>query len=339
MTWYYMPSTSAPATAASSLPSDSPESLPEPWLTLSGIATQRPLSWRGWKRRTWIERLSGLTSPPSTLARGLAEWISSLPASRANRSAVPVSNEVSMTSDGSGHTLPGSLLTWDRDSCSWRTCPDLFEQVSLTSSPTLPTSGSMRNGDCTPRPRLAHPTNVNASGSWPTPTASDPEGNGFRSGKRSTEPKLAGAAQLFRRPKAWPTPTATDGARLGTLDPEPKNTTLNHAAQNWTTPKAHDAKSGDCRSERERNTPDLPAQASQHHGLPAEMTLTDGVDTSMPVDLNPRFVEALMGVPKGWLTPSTSVETDSYRQWLHGHSLNLHAVPASTCGEVGCESA
>ena len=148
----------------------------------------------------------------------------------------------------------------------------------------------------------------------------------------STNPN-AGGNGLVSTAKTWPTPAATDGARLGTLDPEPKNTTLNHAAQNWTTPKAHDAKSGDCRSERERNTPDLPAQASLHHGLLAEMTSTDGGDTSMPVDLNPRFVEALMGVPKGWLTPSTSVETAWYQQWRRAHSLNSHAVPESICGE------
>lgn len=35
-----------------------------------------------------------------------------------------------MMSDGSGQTLPGSLLTWDRATCSWRTSPDLFGTAS-----------------------------------------------------------------------------------------------------------------------------------------------------------------------------------------------------------------
>lgn len=226
--WYYVPSTSAAVTEDSNSECDSPVSPPEPWLTLSGMPTRRPYSWRGWKNRSWIRLLSGLTSPPSTLAHGLAEWISSLPVSPANHSVRPVSNEVLMTSDGSGRTSPGSLLTWDADSSSWKTSPDLFGQVSLTSSPILPKSGSMRSGVCTPRPRLAHHTNENESGSWPTPTASDPEGNGFRSGNRSTEPKLAGAAQLFRRPKAWPTPTGMDSVSSG--GSKPSNVTLTDAA-------------------------------------------------------------------------------------------------------------
>jgi hypothetical protein len=55
-------------------------------------------------------------------------------------------------------------------------------------------------------------------------------------------------------------------------------------------------------------------------GLPQE-TAT-GPDTSARVDLNPHFVEALMGLPKGWLTPCTLVETDWFQQWLQQHSLN-----------------
>ena len=58
--------------------------------------------------------------------------------------------------------------------------------------------------------------------------------------------------------------------------------------------------------------------------------MTDGTTTSQPADLNPRFVEALMGVPPNWLTPSTSVETGSYQRWLHAHSLNSPAEQEST---------
>jgi hypothetical protein len=56
------------------------------------------------------------------------------------------------------------------------------------------------------------------------------------------------------------------------------------------------------------------------HGHQLEMET--GTSTSARVDLNLHFVEALMGLPKGWLTPCTSVEMDLYQQWLQQHSLN-----------------
>lgn len=69
------------------------------------------------------------------------------------------------------------------------------------------------------------------------------------------------------------------------------------------------------------------------HGPLDGTTPTDGGTTSPPADLNPRFVEALMGVPPGWLTPCTSVETDSFQWWLHAHSLNSPTDSASTSGK------
>lgn len=61
------------------------------------------------------------------------------------------------------------------------------------------------------------------------------------------------------------------------------------------------------------------------HGPRFEATWMDG-DDSGRWDLSPRFVESLMGVPQGWLTPSHSVGTDSYRQWLHSHGTNLGRI-------------
>lgn len=58
-----------------------------------------------------------------------------------------------------------------------------------------------------------------------------------------------------------------------------------------------------------------------------QTTGTDGSGTPQRVDLNPRFVEALMGVPPNWLTPSTSVGMASYRRWLRRHSwLSLNGL-------------
>jgi hypothetical protein len=71
--------------------------------------------------------------------------------------------------------------------------------------------------------------------------------------------------------------------------------------------------------------------AAQMHGPPVATTPPDGTGGSQRVDLNQRFVEALMGVPLNWLTPSTSVATDSYQQWQQQHSLNSHDDSTSPC--------
>lgn len=59
MSWYYVP-----GLATTGQPNETSPN--EPWLTLSGKPTQRPLSWTGWKRRPWITNLNGLqTCVPS----------------------------------------------------------------------------------------------------------------------------------------------------------------------------------------------------------------------------------------------------------------------------------
>ena len=188
---------------------------------------------------------------------------------------------------------------------------------------------------------MVHRTNESGSGSWPTPTASDMEGNGYRSGARSSEPKLAGAAKEWA--EGWATPTAGDSKQSGVSEDARQRgyagTLTDHVrewADSYPTPKARDMRgSQGAASELARHSPDLPTVAAE---LAVELGLLDartglaGGATSIKVDLNPSFDAALMGVPLNWLTPSTSVGTDSYRQWLHAHSLSSPLAPASICG-------
>ena len=162
-----------------------------------------------------------------------------------------------MMSDGSGQTLPGSLLTWDRATSSWRTSPDLFGTASHTSSPTLPTSGSMRNGVVSARPPLVPLTSVDVSG----------------------------YGQL------WPTPTAWDAKAPGP-------------------------------SQVDRDTPGL-STAAVTHGHRGETTPMGGPPTA---DLNPPFVEALMGLPDGWSDPEGSVS--GFTLWVTDWSRKLGRTPS-----------
>jgi hypothetical protein len=88
----------------------------------------------------------------------------------------------------------------------------------------------------------------------------------------------------------------------------------------WPTPTAHDPKDiAASPSQMDRNSQMLPVAAVMY-GLQGEMET--GQTTSPRVDLNLRFVEALMGLPLGWLTPSIWVETDWFQRWLRQHSLS-----------------
>lgn len=264
----------------------------ELWVTSSGTPLQRPFSWRGWKNRPWIKLLSGTTLPPSQASSTAERWISSLPASRANRSASPGSVRASPTTGGSGLSSPTPSTLFNPDEYSLRTSQDSSTEASKTFSADSMKWGSMRNGVCSQRPKWEPPISADGSSSWPTPTASHYGTNkGGRNPNGKTRPSLH---QLANK---WPTPAASDGSRGPDL----------------------------ARANREGSgAPDLVTYASRLWAAPASpdtdslrhrtMEAGGGNGSSKPV-LNPEFVEALMGLPIGW-TDFEPLATQPYRSVL-----------------------
>jgi hypothetical protein len=274
MSWVFVP-----ATADSSLDCSS-----RPVVRLWASATWRgkhsgPRVWSlRWRRDTWLRRLSGLTCLRSTANHGVASWTASLRASRVNPGPLPDGNEGPQMSDGSGPRSPGWFAKFDPASSSWRTSQrSLLAEVSEMYSDRWPRAGTMRNGTVFELPKSAHRISGSGSSSWPTATAQDSASSG---------------AAAY----------STEGGRHS-------GTTLTDAARTWPTPKA--SRRGDCQSERGRRSLDLASQACGHQ---ARVTPPDGTDTSPPMGLNPRFVEALMGVPAGWTSFDCSA-TEWSRWW------------------------
>lgn len=264
MGWLYVPGLAGLSSDLNSL-SETPTIA---CVSLNGILSPRPLSWRGWRNRSWIRLLFGTTWKPSILNLGAVEWISCQPVSPASRSPMPASGELNKTSGGFGLPSPQPFATWDPGSSSWRT-----SQVSLlpdleTFSATWPRSGSMR---------------------WPTTNTRD----GSSAARHTTKTGVM-----------HPGTTLTDAIRLWATPATDRSDELllKGQAKRWATPQARDWKS-ETTEFRQEHFPTLGRQVRQREtpSLPAQETTTGGDPRLLSTPrLNPRFVEWLMGFPIGW---------------------------------------
>ena len=349
MAWLYVPGL-ADSNLASALPLASPTAV---WVILSGTATQRPCSWRGWKTRLWIRLLSGTISQPSTANAGVESWISSLRASRASHGASQESSAGSKTHVGSGPRSSELFATWNRASSSWKMSLDLFGTAYHESSEIWPNSGSMRNGcvsrratwerrtsgnDCLfwPTPDAGqYGSTTGPNGErvpllgqmaklWPTPGASDTETcNQLTMGKvavslyptpRSGKHGTPGTGE--RHPGYWPTPNVPNGGRV---NPEGTSPT-------GMTPDGEKKQIGLEEIAKKWATPvamdyrsDSSTADDRRHSPPLGRQVLKGTGPESKRSLNPLFVEWLMGLPREW-TDCDASATESFRSWLRTHS-------------------
>ena len=235
---------------------------------------------------------------------------SSLAASRANQYRRQGSGKAKKTRGGSGRSSRESFAIYDRDTCSWRTYRGYslpIKGVPLGRfSETWPPSGTMRNGRAYQRHPLVPRTSAIGSSSWHTLRAIYGEHSGMRD-----ESHLTGQVQR------WPTPVARDhrghGTREGYIRRKAGHRpSLNEEAfHRWPTPSASDSKT---------HKDDKIRHAS----------LAASVHRQEVGQLNPTWVEWLMGFPPEWtaLSPSempssrksqsTSVRKSSKHGKSHG---------------------
>jgi len=183
---------------------------------------------------------------------------------------------------GCGEKWRASFTKYDHDSRSWKTHQCSLLEDLESFSETWPQWGLMRDGEC-----------------WE---------------QRTLEQTIRGTG--FGLLEKWATPTTMDKlppksekallkeatfARLGRSKPANLRDQVSNM-QNWPTPTAHNAKETNAPSESLRNAPTLAAQAGGN--------------------LNPTWVEWLMGWPLGWtdLKPLATDKSPSVPQQL-GESL------------------
>jgi len=320
----------------------------EPCAPLSVMPTPHKF-WRNDKMMD-ASKLSqfGLTCAVLTEDRGAALLMSYLEASHARTSAQRAVAQASTgNAPGSGLNLLGSLARFDPASCSWKTPQCSLVEGLDEFSETWPRWGSMRNGASWARTTPALPIVGNVSGSWATPTVQDANGRDRHNQRDgSTRPSLLGQARI------WPTPRASDGSKGGPNQRGSKgDLMLSSAVHQFPTPCARDYRSPNLKPFSERGggrkgeqlvnfiahfpTPRAGSKSGGGAGLDggsgARKTMVErfGAEEAKALgsggQLNPPWVEWLMGWPIGW-TDLKPLETARFREWQQWHGRSSTAA-------------
>lgn len=251
----------------------------------------RSVTWRGklmrqqfwsraWRKHSWLRRLSGVTSPPSTVRSGAESWISSLRATRVSHS-LPLGSVLELMTHGTyGPTSHGSSGSAELDLFSSRTSPAICPSDSTRSAATFKAWATGLRRVYSARRKSAQAIAESGCSSWPTPT----EDNANNAGG----------------------PSRTRGAREGGYQ---DLTVAVQATDLWMTPTSRDHKDGTDPSDAVGTNCLLGRQAPRWTGQESQ-------SISGPRRLNPVFVEWLMGWPLGW-TDFAPVGTEWYRWQRH----------------------
>jgi len=194
---------------------------------------------------------------------------------------------------------------------------------------TWPKAGSMLDGACYRRlswerriAEIGYGSGPNSEGLWPSPVAD---------GDRATNYAQGGMSLGYAARAMFPTPTdaskgggtSRSGDRIG------ETPTLQGMARKgtWPTPRAEDARGGKSTTPGGARADGLAAQVrlwptpsvcGNYNRKGASPTSGDGLQTRVGGQLNPTWVEWLMGWPLGW-TDLKPLAKDKFRQWLEQH--------------------
>lgn len=197
-----------------------------------------------WTRAPWIRRLSGLTSPPSTLQAGVDRWIASLRDSHASRTATPAPAREPPTSAGYGPTSRELFASLVRGLWCSKTSQDSFLPAdSLPFSQTWPRWGSLRNGECYRQEAWAPAIDASGCSSWPTVTRACANGNAQTAA--NPLPGQTGGDTIAGIAQQWQTPVVPKGGGLTRGGNRSGEALLAGQSQQWPTPSASIANDGE----------------------------------------------------------------------------------------------
>jgi len=261
----------------------------------------------------------GMMLQPLTETHGEDTLLSFAEVSHAKTSAQQEKAQGSQESEADcGRSLQESLAKYDPVTCSWKTpqC-SLFGDLELFSG-TWPRWGMMRTGVCWELSMPAHLTRGIESGYLHTPTSNE---DSYRLNGNSQQSKSLGALarkEAIGQPMR-PTPRVggqecyeTRAKRKGhEMAMSYLESAVDYREHFFPTPGTTGMSNGSGNCEKSNKLHEM--------GL-----ITDEERRSMRSgnggQLNPTWVEWLMGWPLGW-TDLKPLETDKFQQWLNSHGI------------------
>jgi len=210
--------------------------------------------------------------------------------------------ELTAIDQGCGRKWHALSVKFDRSTSSWKIHHSLFPEDLPESSVTLPRWGMMQDGELWERTMPELHTSATEFGLWPTPVASEATaGARIPDGKRG--PRLT---DIVKRPDLWPTPTSSmmtindmEQAKYhSSKRPSYQECYPTPAATDWKTGYRADSAAGMAqREKRAKPLRDQQAPGGQ---------------------LNPTWLEWLMGWPLGW-TELSPLAMDRFHEWQLWH--------------------
>ena len=243
-----------------------------------------------------ISSQSGTMCARSTEDHGEAMSMLSAVDSPARTLALPDAGKESKVQEaGSGQKWRASFARYDRSTCSWKTFQHSLLGGLAEYSATWPRWGLMLAGECWELQKLVPPTGVTESGLWPTPHANCSTGPGA-SGRQ-------GGLNLQTAVTLFPTPTVQGNYNRKGLS-KTSGDGLATVAMKFPTPAAQDAKNST-----------LPISQKNRDSIPGHL-LRAGEQPGG--QLNPMWVEWLMGWPIGW-SDLEPLAMGKFQRWLRQH--------------------
>ena len=234
-----------------------------------------------------------------------------LRASLANPSPSLAASSAASTNEICGPPPSNASAWYDRATHSWRMSQGwLLADISEKSWADWPRAGMTRAGEFYPLPNWERRISETGFGLLPTPVV--PNG-----GRRHNLDRITLTGNTLYR---------EDGSKAQ-LD-------LETYVRLYPTPRAHDAKSGDCPSERKRKSPGLETtilMEQEKFATPQSRDFRVGqryrwesqersrnLNDQLGGKLNPNWIDWLMGWPIGW-TDLNPLAMDRFRRWRHAH--------------------
>jgi len=268
---------------------------------------------------------------------------SSRPDSPASPSASPANDTARTTNGTCGRTRSESFAKYDRASHCWRTSQASFQhRTGEPFSGTWPRAGLMRSGACCRQPsaerrigEIGYGYSRMTGTLWPTPSACDGQQGGtikedrIQALRETGKPKKRMDGGEYQTKLAelvvarmWPTPNKWDARRGPDARdrPESGGPNLLAAVQMWPSPRATDGSKGGPNQRGSKGDLTLPSAAAQWPTPTRDRW--DGLQShgvnAISGQLNPTWVEWLMGWPLGW-TDLRPLGMDRFQLWLQQH--------------------